>query len=73
MSREITASDLLDLPHFVILRNEKHTIVQDYSNGKDAHVAATRLAMEDVPGEVIVAVRVRTLSSIQFVNRHKRN
>jgi len=69
-----TASDLLHLPHFLILRDDRRTIVRECADGHLAHDEAQRLmTTNEWDGEIIVCVRIRTLTPASYAFRHNGN
>ena len=62
MSTEITASDLVHLPHVVVVKRfgESRCDVLEFDSGKEAHACVHELTTEEVES-VRVCVRIRTL------------
>jgi len=57
---DITASDLLHMPHVVICEKDGDIVVLEYPTGEQAHIDAMHLT--DEFDRLTVCVRVRTLS-----------
>lgn len=72
MSVIVTTSDLLPLPHYVILRTDTKMKVIDFPTGHEAHEYAQKKAGGSW-GKVIVACQVRVLESASHRFRHKNN